>query len=210
MDPALTMYYRKLSYKIAMLFLVVGALNWGFIAFFKLNPIQSAFGKVPIVPRILYGAVGVCALIVMFSRDFYLPFLGETLVPCAAIKEKIPEGAQVSVKVGLTPGQKVLYWAAEPNTERLKTLQGWKDAYLGYENAGVTTADDQGVAVLRLRRPQPYAVPMRGKLEPHVHYRVCQQNGFLGPVQTVFLNEDNSAAAGPASAISENFLYRWG
>jgi len=214
LDFASQMYAKKMVYKIAMVFLVLGALNWGFIGILRINPVQSLLGRTPL-PRFIYGAIGIAALAVMFNRDFYLPFLGETLVPCSAIKEKIPEGAQVSVRVGLNPGQKVLFWAAEPNTERLKHIQSWKEAYLSYENAGVTIADESGVATLKVRHPQAYTVPVKGKLEPHVHYRVCQANGFLGPVQTVFINEINAAGhgpavAGPSAGIKEDFLYRWG
>lgn len=202
---------KKMLYKFGMILLILGALNWGFIGIFRINPVQNLLGRTPL-PRFIYGAIGIAALFVMFHRDFYLPFLGETVMPCSVLREKIPEGAQISVKVGLNPGQKVLFWATEPATEHLKTIATWSEAYLGYENAGVTTADQNGVAHLRVRPPQAYTVPTKGRLEPHVHYRVCQGNGFLGPVQTVFINDGSymGAAAGPASGISENFLYRMG
>ena len=83
----------------------------------------------------------------------------------------------------------MLFWAAEPDTEHLSQLNDWRKAYLGFQNAGVTVVKADGHAVLKVRKPQPYTVPVKGRLEAHIHYRVCGDNGFLGPVQTVFLDE---------------------
>ena len=93
-----------------------------------------------------------------------------------------------NVKVVVTPNTKVVYWAAEPANENLKTLKSWKDAYLEYENAGVTTSNGEGVAILKVRDPQAYKVPFKGRLESHVHYRVCNEAGWMGRVNTIFLN----------------------
>lgn len=69
--------------------------------------------------------------------------------------------------------------------EGLKDIPSWKGAYLGYENMGVVVADSSGKAVLRIRPPQRYQVPIKGLLEPHVHYRVCEESGWMGRVMTV-------------------------
>jgi hypothetical protein len=61
---------------------------------------------------------------------------------------------------------------------------------LKFANAGVTTADSNGFATLRVRHPQPYTVPLKGTLQPHVHYRVCRGGGMMDPVQTTFLSEE--------------------
>jgi len=141
--------------------------------------------------KILLGAiVVVCALYLGFQRSTYLPFLGETVVPCSLLKEQEPESANYEKHVPIEgPGRKVLFWAAEPETEHLSTLKDWRKAYLGFQNAGVTVVGADGHAVLKVRKPQPYTVPVKGRLEAHIHYRVCGDNGFLGPVQTVFINE---------------------
>jgi hypothetical protein len=54
-------------------------------------------------------------------------------------------------------------------------------------NAGATKADSDGTASLLLRNPQPYSVPWKGRLEPHVHFRVCGENGMMGRIQTVYM-----------------------
>ena len=127
-------------------------------------------------------------LLLLFNRDTYLPFLGSMVAPCSVLQNKEPPGATKNVKVVVTPNTKVVYWAAEPANENLKTLKSWKDAYLEYENAGVTTSNGEGVAILKVRDPQAYKVPFKGRLESHVHYRVCNEAGWMGRVNTIFLN----------------------
>jgi len=113
-------------------------------------------------------------------------------VPCSVLKDQTPEHADMEVELhGLTPGKKVLFWASEPNTDGigksttdgLGRIKDWRRAYLEFANAGVTTVDDGGHATLKLRKPQPYTVPIKGLLKTHVHWRVCGDNGFLGPVE---------------------------
>jgi len=131
------------------------------------------------------------ALWVGLNLYSYLPFLGPTVMPCSLLANRIPEHADTEVRVdGLKPGATVMYWAAElgkPATDGLARIKDWRQAYLDYANAGVTRADGAGVAVLVIRKPQPYTVPVKGRLESHVHWRVCEGGGMLGPVQTTML-----------------------
>ena len=128
------------------------------------------------------------ALWVGLNLYSYLPFLGPTVMPCSLLANRIPEHADTEVRVdGLKPGATVMYWATEPATDGLARIKDWRQAYLDYANAGVTRADGAGVAVLVIRKPQPYTVPVKGRLESHVHWRVCEGGGMLGPVQTTML-----------------------
>ena len=180
-------YYQKLGYKFLMVLLIAGALNWLVIGAAGFNPVEKVLG--PKYAKGVYVAVGVAAVFVMFTRDFYLPFLGETVMPCSLLQEQTPDKADTQVEVKAPAGAKLLYWAAEPSTKDLEKLNSWKKAYLEYKNAGVTVADKHGVATLRVRNPQPYAVPFKGRLEPHVHFRICGDNGFLSEIRTVFLSD---------------------
>jgi hypothetical protein len=92
------------------------------------------------------------------------------------------------IHILVKPGDKVLYWASEPANEDMDKIQDWRRAYLGYKNAGVAIADSDGFATLAVRHPQPYQVPLHGKLDAHVHYRVCMHDGFIGAVKTVKLD----------------------
>jgi uncharacterized membrane protein YuzA (DUF378 family) len=180
-------YFKKLIYKWAMFLVLIGAVNWLLIGIFGVNMVRAMFGNGALA-QIIYTLIGVCGIILFFQRDVYLPFLGESHVPCGILENREPPGATKSVRVVVAPYKKVIYWAAEPATEDLKSLPSWKDAYKRYENAGVATANAEGVAVLKVRSPQSYKVPFRGALSPHVHYRVCEDAGWMGRVNTVHVD----------------------
>jgi uncharacterized membrane protein YuzA (DUF378 family) len=175
---------KKWTHLVAVAFVVVGGLIWGVYGLFGVNVVAAILGR-GFLARAIYVIVGIAAVIVAVDRASYLPFLGETVMPCSLLSERTPENADVSVEVnGLTPGSKVLYWATEPATEGLARIVDWRRAYLDFANAGVTVVDGAGRATLRVRRPQPYTVPVAGRLEAHVHWRACGDNGLLGPVRT--------------------------
>lgn len=177
--------FAKWIHIVAVALLVVGGLAWGILGLTRTNVVAAVFGR---FAPVIYVAVGLAALVVAFNRSSYLPFLGETVMPCSLLSERTPEHADTAVEVhGLAPGSKVLYWATEPATEGLAKINDWRRAYLDFANAGVTTADAGGHATLRVRKPQPYTVPMKGRLEAHVHWRVCGDDGMLGPVKTTTL-----------------------
>jgi uncharacterized protein len=184
-----TLYVKKWIFLIAMVVLVIGGLNWLGVGVRRVNLLELVVGRQ--IARIVYIAVGIAALWIMFDRDTYLPFLGETVFPCSALAEQTPRGADTTVQLQVPAGRKVIYWASEPDKEHLKSLNNWRLAYLKYENVGVATADAQGLVALRVRKPQAYSVPMKGRIEPHIHYRVCggaEEPGLLGRIQTVYLD----------------------
>ncbi len=49
--------------KIALIFTIIGAINWGLIGFFDFNLVASLFEEASIVSRIIYAIVGVCGII---------------------------------------------------------------------------------------------------------------------------------------------------
>jgi len=180
MDAA---YLQKLAFKVAMILVLVGGLNWGLIGAFRVNLVDRIFGKGAVAAKVVYVVVGLCALAIAFNRDTYLPFLGESVFPCAVLSDQVPPGATRSVQVNAEPGSKIVYWASEPG----EGISDWKIAYGKFANAGVATADNTGVATLKVREPQAYTVPFKGRLESHVHFRVCGPTGFVGRIKTVFL-----------------------
>jgi len=166
--------------------LVASALNWLFVAVFDVNALETLFGKT--LAHVLYILVGIAALSVMFFRDSYLPFLGPMVAPCSVLQNREPPGATKDVKVIVAAHAKVIYWAAEPASDNLKNLNSAMEAYQKFDNAGVTTANADGVAILKVREPQSYKVPFMGKLESHIHYRICGESGFMGRVNTAYIN----------------------
>jgi hypothetical protein len=179
-------YLQKLAFKVAMMIVLIGGINWGLIGAFHVNLVDRVFGKGAVAAKVVYVIVGLCALAIAFNRDTYLPFLGESVFPCAVLSDQVPPGATRTVQVNAEPGSKVVYWATEPGEDR-GVVSDWKVAYGKFMNAGVATADSTGIATLKVREPQPYTVPFKGRLESHVHFRVCGPTGFVGRIKTVFL-----------------------
>lgn len=170
-----------------MFFVIFGALNLFLIGFFRFNLITRVLGN-GFLGNLFYVLVGASTLILMFRRDTYLPFLGSAFMPCTTLEPREPPGATKEVQVVVAPNKKVIYWAAEHATPHA-TLTSWDKAYGSYENTGVTLSNESGVAVLKVREPQSYTVPLKGRLESHVHYRVCGEPGWMGEVQTVSIGE---------------------
>ena len=49
--------------KIALVFTIIGAINWGLIGIFDFNLVASIFGDGSALSRIIYAIVGICGLI---------------------------------------------------------------------------------------------------------------------------------------------------
>lgn len=52
----------KVIDKIALVLIIIGAINWGLIGFFNFNLVDSIFGTMSIVSRIIYALVGISGL----------------------------------------------------------------------------------------------------------------------------------------------------
>jgi uncharacterized membrane protein YuzA (DUF378 family) len=182
------MYINKKIYMITVFFVVLGGLNWLLMGAMGINVVRLVLNRR--MSSILYIIIGACSLMLAFRRDVYLPFLGQTILPAAALALKTPQSASESVEITTRPGAKVVYWATEPNVNAdPKVVPGWDVAYGEFENSGVVVADDQGKAILRIRGPpQAYTVPMHGRLSPHVHFRIEEPGGFFGRVKTYYVD----------------------
>ena len=53
----------KVIDKIALVFTIIGAINWGLIGIFDFNLVASIFGDGSALSRIIYAIVGICGLI---------------------------------------------------------------------------------------------------------------------------------------------------
>ena len=52
----------KIIDRIALVLVIIGAINWGLIGFFGFNLVDSIFGTMSIVSRIIYTLVGIAGL----------------------------------------------------------------------------------------------------------------------------------------------------
>ena len=49
--------------KVALIFTIIGAINWGFIGIFDLNIVDAIFGQASVLSRVIYTIVGLTGLI---------------------------------------------------------------------------------------------------------------------------------------------------
>lgn len=62
----------KIIDKIALVLVIIGAINWGLIGLFNFNLVDMIFGTMSVLSRIIYSLVGISglwAIKLLFDRD---------------------------------------------------------------------------------------------------------------------------------------------
>ena len=62
----------KIIDTIALVLIIIGAINWGLIGLFNFNLVDTIFGAMSVISRIIYTLVGISGLWgikLLFSRD---------------------------------------------------------------------------------------------------------------------------------------------
>lgn len=62
----------KIIDKIALVLIIIGAINWGLIGFFNFNLVETIFGNMTMIARIIYALVGISglwAIKLLFDHD---------------------------------------------------------------------------------------------------------------------------------------------
>lgn len=54
---------------VAMLFLIVGGLNWGLVGLFDFNLVAALFGEMSAISRVVYVIVGLSALYAIYTSS---------------------------------------------------------------------------------------------------------------------------------------------
>jgi uncharacterized protein len=57
----------EMVYKVALLLLIVGGLNWGLVGLFELDLVALLFGEMTMLSRIVYVLVGASAIYVAYE-----------------------------------------------------------------------------------------------------------------------------------------------
>ena len=52
----------KIIDKIALLLIIIGAINWGLIGIFNFNLVATIFGDMSVISRVVYALVGISGL----------------------------------------------------------------------------------------------------------------------------------------------------
>ena len=55
-------YIMKVIDTIALILIIIGAINWGLIGFFDFNLVDTLFGTMSVISRIIYALVGISGL----------------------------------------------------------------------------------------------------------------------------------------------------
>jgi hypothetical protein len=173
---------------IARLILVLGGLFYLVQAYgLKIN--YEGFGY-----RVVAFMIGLCALYFAFDRDYYLPFLGKSVIPIIPLdgKEKASNGLTEIKLSDLPPNTRVLYWAAKSEYPTTGEVD-WR-VYNDYSNSGVTQSDILGNTTVKITCPVEYNVPRflglgKRKLKRHLHYRyeIPGQMGLFSRVYTKYI-----------------------
>lgn len=180
---------KELLHMITIAIVSFGALNASLANIANIDILQLLNNitlKSDSLVKILYVIIGLSALYIMYKKDSYLPFLGNSVIP-PALPEYSPEKKTLNIEVDISDpnAEKVLYWASNSND---KSFDDYKSAYGNFENSGIVKVNN-GKAVLGLSGcPASYKVKKYGisetTLPKHVHYRVLTNSGMASEVLT--------------------------
>lgn len=172
-------YYIK---NIMILLVLLTAIN-NASSQFNVNFIQKIFSFQSNFEKYFYIFVGIIALIIMFNKNTWLPFLGPSVLPHTLVSLKKNNG-NTTIKVIVKPNSKVAYWTTTPSLNMNRNVFM---AYEDYSNSGVVQSNENGEALLVINKGTGYNVPTGKYIKPHVHYReITSDLGMMGPVKTVY------------------------
>ena len=55
-------------YKIALVLLIIGGLNWGLVGVFNFDLVKTIFGDMSLIARVVYTLVGLSAIYAIFAK----------------------------------------------------------------------------------------------------------------------------------------------
>ena len=184
-----------LKYKINMIFMgfiIAGAINYGTTAFgFNLidiasNSVNNLINKQIYLDKIIYIVIAISAIILMFNRTTWLPFLGTCAFPTKGlIPNKINNDGDKKIEVLVKPNTRIAYWSSiqKNPTDTPDVVSAYDD----FSNSGVVMSDNNGVAILSVKLGTDYIVPSNKLIKRHAHYRELDlEYGMMGEVQTVY------------------------
>jgi hypothetical protein len=142
--------------------------------------------------RLVAFMIGICALYFAFDRDYYLPFLGKSVIPIIKDNRSLPLVNLKEIKISnLPPNTRILYWAAK-SASSISDATGELDwrVYNDYSNSGVVQSD----TIVKIECPVEYNVPLflgigKKRLKRHLHYRyeIPGQTGLFSRVYTKYI-----------------------
>lgn len=181
-------YYK---YRFYLLFIItIGIINCFVSNVYKYNFIDIISEKINLIFKIniqfniIFYILMLLSIVLLTSQlDFWLPFLGKSVLPSSLVPLKEPSNYNKIIKVKVKPNSKIAYWSTIPNTNNNVDVN---KAYNQFENSGVVMSDNLGNAQLKILEGTGYVVPSGKKIERHVHYRVLGlEYGMMDSIQTI-------------------------
>ena len=166
---------------IARAALIIGGLHCLYQAVFD----KHLFGNKQI--NLLFNLViGASALMLVADRNYYLPFLGVSVIPSPRLSSAVPMRNPIKVTINdLPPNVNVMYWAALDTPSN--SSNPW-DAYGDYSNGGNSRTDESGSVTVQIECPSQYSVKQFGIIDKvlpkHLHYRFEISAGMWSQVMT--------------------------
>jgi hypothetical protein len=162
----------------------LGAINYLSISTSKIDLFSYLLQNKKLI-QFLQMIIGIVGLYYLFNRDYYLPFLGETVMPIKKGEDVLDKKVLVKVELtSLPPNRKIIYWASNEN---VNTFTNPYEAYKNYQNSGISESDNKGDVTLMITCPGSYKVGRSKVLNPHLHYRYELENGLLSRVFTKYV-----------------------
>ena len=171
---------------LSRILLIITALNYVLMKLLNIN--LFGFIKNSNILAFLHLIMAIVVIYYLFNRDFYLPFLGETVIPIKNINN-IEENLLKFKIQNLPPNKRLIYWASRSSNQ---VIGNPIDAYKGYTNSGITKTDSNGNASLEISCPSDYYVKSFGmdkKIRQHIHYRIESDKfpGLFSSVKTHYV-----------------------
>ena len=165
------MIYVELLLK---LLIIIGSLNYLTSSVVNIN-IFKKITENHYILRFISILIGLSGLYFAFNRDFYLPFLGPTVIPVTLATKKVDNLINVQLK-NLPPNTKVIYWAAiSTNVSTNDPIGDPITAYKDYTNSGMAISSSNGDLTVQIECPSKYNVSkfkvFTKTLPKHIHYR---------------------------------------
>ena len=180
---------------VTLSWIIFGAVIWGIFAATDYN-IVSRIARgvgIPKISRIIYGAIGVAAVIFYFKylNDVIMHGVkGQDIIPITLIKQSYPPNYNMTKELEVPEHAKyVIYWGAESETD-VPVGSTFEEAYQDMTNVGSMDVGDYGKVKIKFKDPTKYQCHMcpkgvtKGK---HIHYRWLNGIGSMGPIHTLWL-----------------------
>lgn len=185
-------FLRVKIHMVLVALVLIGGINWGTTALgynlvaMLANSVNIYFRTNTHLDTIIYLTVAIAAIVLLFKRNTWLPFLGLTAFPSQTfVSNRVNENGTFPVKVHVSPNTRVAYWASKPQSN--EQVPQVKEAYDDFSNSGVVTSDNNGLAVLLVDPGTSYIVPTGREIPRHVHYRELDKiYGMMGEIKTAY------------------------